>query len=1028
MNTTAVYNGGVSRLHTVEVSPLMSTSRLPQAVVVVLALWSAFVVVPVSSEAALGAGVGPIPQWIWADPYPKSKQTATFRKAFDVAVQPAAARLSGLADDDMTVYVNGHRVAEIKESKQIATFDVTAQIRPGRNVLSLCASNRIGPAGVMVRLELIGPGPAAQSIVTDQSWLASLSEERGWHATGFDASGWPQAVSFGQLGVQPWGDPLGASDDYNQWKQALGKATATGLARITAPPGFAVELICSAGEGEGSWVSLAFDPRGRLIVGREDQGLLRLTLPRAENERPKIETINETLKECRGLLFAFESLYVNANNSKALYRLRDTNGDDQFDEVKLLRKTEGGVGHGRNGMALGPDNRIYLVHGNDVRLPSGFTTGTSPLRNYAGDRLLTPAWDQQLFNAGVRLPAGHIVRTDRDGETWEIIAGGFRNPFGVAFNTDGEMFTYDADMEGDIGAPWYRPTRINHIVSGGDYGWRQGTSKWPAFYPDSPPSNLDIGKGSPTGVKFGTKSRFPPKYRRALFALDWAYGRIFAVHLTASGASYVGSAETFIEGRPLNVTALDFGPDGAMYFITGGRRTQSGLYRVRYVGEAVKQRPATPQQLSRRRQAARARRLRRELEAFHGHRHPQAVETAWPHLGSSDPWIRHAARIAVEHQPPETWQQRALAEPYSTAGLTALLALSRVGDADLQPKLLDRLNGFPLNKCTAGQQLIALRADAICFSRMSRPDDMAAAKVIDRLDPLYPAQTVPVNQLLCELLVYLRAPNVLRKSIPLLNSASTQEERLFFLYVLRNVKSGWTLEQRRTYFHWLREAADFRGGQSMPKFVSFIRSDALATLTNTQREQLAPILAAKKQQPADIDSRASNRSFVKDWKVTDLSSSLDDVDRGRDFQRGKAMYTAALCVRCHRFGSQGTAIGPDLTDVGRRFDRLALLESMMTPSKVVNEKFRDVKIVTTKGFVIVGRIVGGTAKTLTISTNPLTPEETTAVVKADIEFQTTSGVSPMPLGLLNTLSKDEILDLLAYLEAGGNPAHPSFRP
>src|SRR5882762_9110317 len=52
-------------------------------------------------------------------------------------------------------------------------------------------------------------------------------------------------------------------EDYNQWKQAL-HAPATAATNITAPPGFRVELLRAAGPDEGSWVSFAFDPRGRV--------------------------------------------------------------------------------------------------------------------------------------------------------------------------------------------------------------------------------------------------------------------------------------------------------------------------------------------------------------------------------------------------------------------------------------------------------------------------------------------------------------------------------------------------------------------------------------------------------------------------------------------------------------------------------------------------------------------------------------------------------------------------------------------
>src|SRR5262245_12752954 len=345
-------------------------------------------------------------------------------------------------------------------------------------------------------------------------------------------------------------DQSGVTDDYNQWKQALGAKGATDAARIAALPGFEVELLRSAGKNEGSWISLAFDPQGRILISREDRGILRLTLPAKAGQAQRLETVNDTLHECRGLLWAYDSLYANANNDKALYRLRDTKGDGRFDKVELLRASPGDVGHGRNDLVQGPDGFLYLIHGNDTRLPADYQPAASPFRNYDVDRPLPCQWNKQLFNYGAGPPAGHVVRTDRDGHRWDVICGGFRNAYGLDFNPDGELFTFDADMEWDVGLPWYRPCRVNHVVSGGDYGWRQVVNKWPAWYPDSLPSTLDIGLASPTAVRFGTRSQFPPRFRRALFMLDWAYGRILAVHLTPQGASYSARAETFLRGRP----------------------------------------------------------------------------------------------------------------------------------------------------------------------------------------------------------------------------------------------------------------------------------------------------------------------------------------------------------------------------------------------------------------------------------------------------------------------------------------------
>ena len=112
-----------------------------------------------------------------------------------------------------------------------------------------------------------------------------------------------------------------------------------------------------------------------------------------------------------------------------------------------------------------------------------------------------------------------------------MVSIGFRNAYDLALNADGELFTYDADMEWDLGLPWYRPTRVLHATAGSDFGWRSGTGVWPAYRLDSLPAAANIGPGSPVGLEFGYGASFPAKYQRALFALDWTYGTIYAVHL-----------------------------------------------------------------------------------------------------------------------------------------------------------------------------------------------------------------------------------------------------------------------------------------------------------------------------------------------------------------------------------------------------------------------------------------------------------------------------------------------------------------
>jgi putative heme-binding domain-containing protein len=118
-------------------------------------------------------------------------------------------------------------------------------------------------------------------------------------------------------------------------------------------------------------------------------------------------------------------------------------------------------------------------------------------------------------------------------------------------------------------------------------------------------------------------------------------------------------------------------------------------------------------------------------------------------------------------------------------------------------------------------------------------------------------------------------------------------------------------------------------------------------------------------------------------------------------------------------GSEGGFVGPDLTAVSSRFDRRALLESMVEPSRVIAENYRSVTVTLKSGAIHDGRIVDEDAKTLTLAINPVDPDQRRRLTKADIASQRVSEVSPMPGGLLDTLTREEVLDLMAWIESGG---------
>jgi len=803
------------------------------------------------------------------------------------------------------------------------------------------------------------------------------------------------------------------------------ESTATPIDRIHLPEGFQAELLYSVPiEKQGSWVNMTPDPQGRLIVSDQYGSLYRVT-PGADQASTKVEKLSVDIGAAQGLLYAFDSLYVMVNGDAAegsgLYRVQDTDGDDQFDSVKLLRKINGSGEHGPHAIVLSPDGKsLYVCGGNHTDIPNPETSRVP--RHWQEDQLLPRMWDAGGHAVGRMAPGGWVCKTDPEGKSFELIGCGFRNEYDIAFNPAGDLFTFDADMEWDIGSPWYRPTRICNVTSGSEFGWRSGTGKWPTYYPDSLSAVVDIGPGSPTGISFGTGARFPAKYQNALFVADWSFGLIYAVHLQPNGSSYTGTFERFAIASPLPVTDIVINPrDGAMYFLIGGRRTQSGLYRVTYSGSED-----TSPVVRGKDAGTAARQHRAQLEALHTPNNPAAVGKAWPYLANQDRFLQFAARIAIEHQPVAEWSELALAEKNPHALIVAMVALARCGDNSLQGKIIEALGQISWVDLSDRDQLGLLRAYGLAFARMGQPSGESRDAVLQRLDGLFPATSQPLNRELSQLLIYLEAPNAATRTLKLLADAPTQQEQVHYALALRTLKSGWTMDQRREYFGWFTQSGGFRGGNSFPKFIRNIRAEAADALSEQDRATLASLIKAE---PVNKDANQSvkARPHVKTWKVADLLSDVGNDLKGRNFARGREAFAASACFKCHRFNLEGGIIGPDLTSVGKRFTPQYVLESLIEPSKAISDQYQATVFVTDRGKTVIGKVANLNGKRLMIITNMLEPGTFTSVNVDAIEEQSLSPISMMPTGLLDTLTRDEILDLVAYLRSGGNPNDAAFK-
>jgi putative heme-binding domain-containing protein len=707
--------------------------------------------------------------------------------------------------------------------------------------------------------------------------------------------------------------------------------------------------------------------------------------------------------------------------------------------------------HGPHSLVLGPDGKsIYFANGNHTDLPAHLEKSRAV--RWDEDHLLPRMWDARGHAKGKFSPGGYVGRTDPEGKTVELFALGFRNHYDIAFDQNGELFTYDSDMEWDQGTPWYMPTRIEHVVDGGDYGWRSGAGRWPAYYADSLPSALDIGPGCPTGTVFGTGAKFPAKYQRAFFACDWTYGTLYAIHLTPDGASFRGEKEEFLSGKPLPLTDLVINSrDGAMYFVVGGRRTQAALYRVTYTGAEstapVGALPPTPEA-----------KLRRTLEALHAEgTGPEAIAIAWPHLASPDRFVRFAARAAIERQLPENWADKAFAEKNPQAAIEALIALARVGEKYYQPRVIEALSKLEFAKQPAVLQLPLLRAWELAFTRMGKPDTATCAQLAAKFEPLFPHADALVNRELVSLLIYLDSTTVVRKAVPLLSVSepvvTTPEElggakliarndsygkvvnsvgdsrpdrqQIAYAYALRNAVAGWTPKLRLEFFAWFPRTASWKGGASFGGFLQNIRTESLANVKDpAERASLNAL--SKPPAPSFAASAITPKGPGRSYTVDDATALAQGHLTGRDFAQGKALFNAVACVVCHRFNNEGGGVGPDISGAGNRYSVRDLLENIIEPSKVISDQYESQQLDLADGSTVVGRIVGEDKGDLLVMSNPFMPEEKTRVKSADVKARKVYPISMMPPGLINALNPDELKNLLAYILSGGNEQDKMF--
>jgi putative heme-binding domain-containing protein len=570
-------------------------------------------------------------------------------------------------------------------------------------------------------------------------------------------------------------------------------------------------------------------------------------------------------------------------------------------------------------------------------------------------------------------------------------------------------------MEWDVGLPWYRPTRVCHVVSGGEFGWRNGSGKWPKYYPDSLPPVCEIGPGSPTGITFGTGAKFPARFQNALFISDWSYGIIYALTMKPSGASWTATAERFCWSNALPVTDLTINPtNGAMYFLIGGRRSQSALYEITYSGNESTE-PATdfPALTDLHLQ-------RQKLESFHQPTSdPEVVRELKKALSHSDRHIRYAARIGLEHQNKETWARNWSDDMNAMEILESSIALSRTAsDSDeAYNQIVSSLNSLDWPMLDQTQRLHLLRSYGLAIIRFKKCDDEMKSG-ISKLESYFPSGDIELDRELSKLLIAadLDDSQTVAKTVRLLLASETQEEQVAYAWHLAAADNGWTPELQQKYFTWFLDSSNFLGGHSFGGYISNIRKMAVARLSEEDKARLGDLITRvpERRDPyADLKAR----DVVKNWTVEDILPVTDAELQSRDIENGKKMFAVGSCYKCHRISGQGGRVGPELTAAGNRFNTKDLLTTLVEPSKSISDQYSATVFAMEDGDTIVGRVVNLAGDEYWVQSDMVDPDTMVKIKVKEIEEMKESSISPMPAGLLDTMTRDDILDLIAYMRS-----------
>lgn len=699
-----------------------------------------------------------------------------------------------------------------------------------------------------------------------------------------------------------------------------------------------------------------------------------------------------------GLAYEQGSLYV-VSRSK-LRRLRDTNDDGKADEANDILTLETSANYPHNGLssvAIGPNKKLYIGQGENFG---------------ASYRLIGKGSEQRGCGEG-----GNIFSCKLDGSELRRYATGLWNPFGLCFDSRGDLWTVDNDPDSRP------PCRLIRVMESGDYGFqfrfgRAGTNPLISWNGELPGTlGMEAGTGeAPCAVL---------PYQGKLLVTSWGENRLELFSADDPKKLDQISLKVPIQGdtmfRPVGLTAA---PDGSFLMTDWVDRNYSAhskgrLWKITSPDSSSLENKAVSRSLNATDIAAPGRspqweaKLKEQSRILALSQRADVLDMLPPAEKEELGYWLLACRWREWHEPNVDHSQKkririeaAMQHTDRDIRRLAVRLAAETEDRRFINQLTDNLNRSELDEFEFSETVAAI-SYLESLNDPSKEVGLRIARLVDAIESPLTSDAVkalaikflpanadkPETSALSSLAQKSRNSEIQKQSILLLTTRRTDEATSTLLEVVKN----------QTIEDGVRALA--MAGMSARK--SSIGSE-LQSLSSTIKDasRLHAEWTRVMNANAVTPGLPNSESFDEWWSK---------VGVGGDPQAGQRVFLRSVCATCHAYAGRGSSLGPDLSTLKGTASRKKILESILYPAKEIGPLYLPWKILTTDGRSLVGVKLnaGGVGTNLRY----LTADGTTFELQLeDIEVQEPSSKSIMPEDAYKSLTLEELRDLLALLE------------